>query len=109
MKEWCADFHDVLERCNIKPSCLRNADQTGLFCQKLPNRICVDKADKKDHAGVKQMKDKTRITIMVCTASNGRKVPLSVIGEPKKPVCFSLLLGGRPPLSVMQKSTQCLV
>jgi hypothetical protein len=99
MKDWCVDFHRIIEENDIKPSCLYNGDQTGLYYQKLPNRMYVDADKKKNYSGVKQMKDKTRITIMVCTASDGTKVPLSVIGKPKKPVCFHLADGGKPPLS----------
>jgi hypothetical protein len=65
-----------------------NADQTGLFYQKLPNRIYIDSESKNDFKGAKQMKDKTRVTVMVCTASNGDKVPLAIIGKSKKPLCF---------------------
>ena len=58
--------------------------QTGLFYQKLPNRIYVDKSKKNDYAaGAKQMKDKTRITLMVGTVADGTKVPLSIVGKPK--------------------------
>jgi hypothetical protein len=99
MKVWCVEFHRILEEKDIQPSCLCNGDQTGLCYQKLPNRICVDAVKKNDYSGVKQMKDKTRITIMVCAASDGTKVPLSVIGKPKKPVCFSLMDNGTPPLA----------
>lgn len=35
-----------------------NADQTGLFYQKLPNRIYCDKKFRSDIKGVKQMRDK---------------------------------------------------
>jgi hypothetical protein len=59
----------------------------------------VSETTEPDCAGVKQMKYKTRIAIKVCTASDGTKVPLSVIGKPKKPVCFSLVEGGKPPLA----------
>ena len=48
----------------------------------------VKKDEKKNYAGAKQMRDKTRITLMVCTAASGRKVPLSIIGKPKNPRCF---------------------
>jgi hypothetical protein len=99
MKVWCVDFHRILEEKEIRPPCLYNGDQTGLYYQKLPNRIYVDAAKKDDYSGVKQMKDKTRITIMVCTASDGTKVPLSVVGKPKKPVCFRLSDDGKPPLT----------
>jgi len=68
-----------------------NADQTGLYHQKLPNRMYVKKDQKKNYAGAKQMKDKNRITLMVCTAASGRKVALSIIGKAKNPLCFTHL------------------
>jgi len=55
-----------------------NADQTGLFYQKLPNRIYVDKDLKKDCAGAKQM-------------------PLSLVGKAKNPRCFDHL--DNPPMA----------
>ena len=67
-----------------------NADQTGLFYQKLPNRIYCDRAARKDLKGVKQMKDKARITLMVATSA-GSKGPLAVIGTAAEPRCFSQL------------------
>ena len=65
----------------VPPSRVYNGDQTGLYYQKLPNRMYVDKDTKHTHAGVKQMKDKTRVTLMVCTAADGSKVPLAVVGK----------------------------
>ena len=56
-----------------------NADQTGLYFRKMPNRIYVNKdaAEKRSKRGVKAMKAKDRITVMVCTsASGGRFHPL---------------------------------
>ena len=99
MKDWCADFHKILETHNIKPSCLYSGDQTGLYYQKLPrNWIYVDAARKNDYSGMEhQMKDYTQITMMVCSASDGTKIPLSVIGRPKKLVA-SLMDDGKPPL-----------
>ena len=76
-----------------------NADQTGLFHQKLPNRIYVHKDSKKSFSGAKQMKDKTRITIMLCTAASGRKQPLAVIGKSKNPRCFKHLPDKKPPMA----------
>ena len=77
--------------------CVYNADQTGLFFQKLPNSLYVDKAKKKDYAGTKRMKDKERITLMVCTSADGWRVPLALIGKFKKPVCFQLLPNPKNP------------
>jgi hypothetical protein len=33
----------LIEKYKIPLNCIYNADQTGLFYQKLPNTICVDK------------------------------------------------------------------
>jgi len=41
------------------------------------------------------MKDKTPITLMVCTAGDGSKVPMSMVGKPKKPACFGLCESGK--------------
>ena len=104
MAGWRLTFHDLLEEYSIPPSCVYNGDQTGLYYQKLPNRMYVDKDTKSTYAGVKQMKDKTRITLMVCTAADGSKVPLSVVGKPKKPECFRLLRGGKTPVPYTNQS-----
>ena len=98
MADWRITFHELLEKYSIPPSCVYNADQTGLYYQKLPNRVYVDKAAKKTYAGVKQMKDKTRVTLMVCTSADGTKLPLSLVGKSKKPECFRMLNGRDPPL-----------
>jgi len=88
MAKWLPDFHEKLERRNIKPACLYNADQTGLYYQKLPNTMYVDIEAKKEARGCKQMKDKTRITLMICTAANGDKLPIAVVGKSACPKCF---------------------
>jgi len=77
-----------------------NADQTGLYYRKLPDRIYVDKDRKNSVRGVKAMKDKSRITIMVCISAEGEKAPLSVVGKPVSPECFRLLNNrNKPPLA----------
>ena len=50
----------------------------------------VDKDTKHRHAGVKQMKDKTRAILMVCTAIDGTKVPLVIVGQSKNPMYFRI-------------------
>ena len=100
MDEWKSkEFHPLIEKFNVRPECIWNADQTGLFYQKLPNRIYVDKAQKKNYKGTKQMKDKSRITVMVCTAADGSKSPLSIVGKAKKPTCFTLCENDKPPMA----------
>jgi len=56
----------------------------------------VKKDQKKNYYGAKQMKDKNRITLMVCTAASGRKVALSIIGKAKNPLCFTHLPKKKP-------------
>ena len=84
---------------NIGKSCLYNADQTGLFYAKLPNRMFVKKGTEKQYAGTKAMKSKDRATLMVCTNAAGEKVPLAIVGKSKKPKCFSLCEKIPPPYS----------
>ena len=48
----------------------------------------VDKDTKHKQLGVKQMKDKTRVILMVCTVIDGTKVPLVIVEKSKKPMCF---------------------
>ena len=98
MAKFRAKLDSKIKELGIGPECLYNADQTGLFYQKLPNWLYVSKDEKSKFAGVTQIKDKTRITVMVCTATNGKKVPLAVIGKPENPVCFSLAPNRKPPL-----------
>ena len=38
-------------------------------------------AKNKKLRGCKQMKDKTRMTIMVCTSASGDKIPLALVGK----------------------------
>ena len=48
MDKWRTEFFELLRKKGIHKECLYNADQTGLYYQKLPNRIYVDKAEKAD-------------------------------------------------------------
>lgn len=89
---------DTCQKHNIQLQHLYNADQTGLFYRKLPNRMFLKKEAAKTARGCKQMKSKERLTLMVCTAANGDKIPLSLVGKTAEPRCFRLLEGKRPPL-----------
>ena len=104
MLEWTTKkFHPLLEKHNISPECCYNADQTGLFYTKLPNRLYVYESEKKDYAGVKQMKSKDRITMMICTSAAGAKLPVAFVGKAKKPVCFRSCGGDLPAPYTNQK------
>ena len=99
MTDWRRDeFHPVIHNRGIPECRIYNADQTGLYHQKLPNYLYVEHSKKKEYAGVKQMKDKERITLMVLTAADGTKGPLAMVGKYKKPKCFRLGENGKPPM-----------
>ena len=105
MVPWRKELQDLCEELGVGPECLHNADQSGLFYQKLPNSLCVDKDREKEFAGTKVMKEKTRITIMVCTAANGDKLPLAIIGKPKMPHCLKLPVDKtNPPMPYAHQS-----
>ena len=104
MKPWREEFHFLVDKYDLDPSCVYNADQTGLYYQKLPNWMYVNAKKKKSYAGVKQMKDKTQIIVMVCTAASNYKCPLAVVGKSKRPQCFSLSPNGIPPIAYTHQS-----
>ena len=37
------------------------------------------------------MKDKSIIAAIICTAANGEKLPICIVGKPNKPACFILV------------------
>ena len=45
------------------------------------------------------MKDKSRITLMVCTAADGSNSPLAIVGKPKKTSCFAELSNKKPSIA----------
>jgi len=74
-------LQEKIECLNIPQSRVYNADQTGLFFQKLPNQLYADKNAMRTTHGVKQMKSKECITLMVAIAADGSKVPLMIVGK----------------------------
>ena len=95
MNEFKRELTELMTEHDISLDRIYNADQTGLYYQKLPNTMYVNTAEKHTARGVKQMKDKTRLTLMVCTSATGEKVPLHMVGKSKKPACFRLLAAGK--------------
>jgi len=94
----CRDeIKETIVRYGVAVGCVYNADQTGLFYNKLPNRMYADKVRRKTLKGAKQMKSKDRVTLMVAIGADGGKVPLYVVGRSKKPLCFSLC-DNKPPI-----------
>ena len=58
-----------------------NADQIWLLYYQLPSRTSVKIENSKNTRGCKQTKSKEIITVMVLTAADIIKVPLSIIGK----------------------------
>jgi hypothetical protein len=90
-------MREKMEEYNISLDRVYNADQTGLFFNKLPNRMYIN-CNEKHYRGVKQMKSKDRVTLMVASSAAGAKIPLFMVGKSKQPECFRLLAGGKPPM-----------
>ena len=44
------------------------------------------------------MKDKTRVSVMVCFAADGHILRLSLVRNSKQSHCFRLITDGKPPL-----------
>ena len=101
MGPWLTKFHVFLIEKNIVPDTLYNGDQTGLYHQKMPNTLYINKDHKKKTRGCKQMKDKSRLTLMVATSSLGSKIPIAVVGKSKYPKCFD---GNEVPLPYIHQS-----
>ena len=84
-----ADLSSLMDDHDVDPAHVFNADQTGLYYRRFPCTTIVS-ADRKQYVkGTKAMKDKSRITAMVCTASTGPKVPIAFVGRAKNPRCFA--------------------
>jgi hypothetical protein len=47
-----------------------------------------DSAARKHYCGVKQMKSKDRVTLMVATSAVGGKIPLFMVGKAKSLECL---------------------
>lgn len=90
----------------LDPSCMYNADETGLIWRKLPKKVMVDDALQKDKKGPKLRKGKSRsfsryifslfklfserVTVMLaCNASGTHMVKPAVIGQHRSPRAFN--------------------
>ena len=71
------------------PAKTNNMDETGLFYKFLSNRGYVDLEKKRSVRGSKQMNQKSRVTIYICTnAGRSGKVSLDMIDHTENPRCF---------------------
>ncbi|XP_005856792.1 PREDICTED: jerky protein homolog-like [Myotis brandtii] len=86
VEDFCHNFRDFIERENLQPEQIYNADETGLFWKCLPSRTAVIKG-KCTVFGHKAMEE--RVTIMCCANATGlHKLKLCVVGKARKPCSF---------------------
>ena len=81
MSKWSRKLLTKLKETGIGHRCIYNADHTGLFYTKLPSYLYVPIENCKYYKIAKQMKSKDRITLIIYTSANGKKVLLAVIGK----------------------------
>jgi len=84
--EFCVEFQEYLQRENLQPDQIYNADETGLYWKCLPTKTL---ASMKEKSAPGHKSSKERITVMCCgNASGTHKMKLVVIGKAKKPRSF---------------------
>jgi hypothetical protein len=83
------EYEDQVKEIKTKmlkysPKNIFNMDESGLFFRAIPQKTLASKRN----SGYK--KDKERLTIVFCCNSDGcEKRKLSIIGQSKKPRCFT--------------------
>jgi hypothetical protein len=77
-----SEWPSLIAKC--PPSCVFNADETGLYFRALPEHTYAFKNEKT--RGTKTSKE--RLTILCCASMDGEKRKLLVIGKSKNPRCF---------------------
>ena len=66
-----------------------NMYETGLFYRCVPNRAYVQAGQRQQARGTKAMKATERITlVLACNATGNHKIPVTIIGKAKEPLCF---------------------
>ncbi|XP_041512663.1 jerky protein homolog-like [Microtus oregoni] len=86
VEDFCNNFRDFIERENLQPEQIYNADETGLFWKCLPSRTAVVKG-KCTVPGHSLLEE--RVTVLCCTNATGlHKLKLCVVGKAKKPRSF---------------------
>ena len=67
-EKFVVEFSDVIKKEDYLSRQIFNADETGLFWKKLPNRTCITK-EQKSLPGHKPIKD--RLTLLLCGNASG--------------------------------------
>ncbi|XP_055712049.1 jerky protein homolog-like [Phlebotomus papatasi] len=98
LPEFMERFQNIVQEEGLSYEQLYNADETGLYWRKLPNKTLVEK-DRKSAPGFKVSKE--RVTVLACAnASGSHKLPLYVIGKSARPRCFRNLQNVEEELGV---------
>ena len=79
MDQFIPAFHQKMVDLNISGGCLYNAAQTTLFFRQFPSTK-QQRKNTKQHASPCD-----RVSLMVCTAADGTKLPLAAVGTAKSP------------------------
>ncbi|GBN34616.1 Tigger transposable element-derived protein 2 [Araneus ventricosus] len=80
------ELKEMIESEKYKEEFIYNADETGLFWRSLPRKTLASGIDK-SASGTTLSKE--RITLLMCANATGNhRLPLFVIGKPKKPRAF---------------------
>ncbi|XP_069852903.1 jerky protein homolog-like [Dipodomys merriami] len=86
VEDFCNSFRDFVERENLQPEQIYNADETGLFWKCLPARTSGVRG-KGSAPGHRSSEE--RITVMCCANATGlHKLKLCVVGGARKPRSF---------------------
>ncbi|XP_038611499.1 jerky protein homolog-like [Tachyglossus aculeatus] len=84
---FCSGFQELLERENLRPEQVYNADEAGLFWRRLPSKALRGEGEP---GGPAPEGPKDRITVMCCANATGfHKLKLCVVGRAKKPPAFA--------------------
>ena len=92
------------ELAAFKDDDIFNMDETGLFYCCLPSQSYVSNGARRTARGVKAMRAKDRVTVVLCCIASGmEKLPAALIGSSKVPICFKGPYR-TPPLPYMDQS-----
>lgn len=74
---------------DYQPNLIFNADESALFYRQLPNKgfVFLNEAKSRQLRGYDEMSSKDRLTLHLCTNSDGSlRVPMLIIGQSKSPL-----------------------
>jgi hypothetical protein len=78
---------------DYQPNLIFNADESALFYRQLPNKgfVFLNEAKSRQLRGYDEMSSKDRLTLHLCTNSDGSlRVPMLIIGQSKSPLSLQV-------------------